>query len=175
MHYSSITEAQAACKAEINRCYKVAEEHYGCTFSRVPITFTNKMKKTAGMLMYRRMSKTPTEIRLSNPLLQINGIEFVKWTPGHELAHLIAIELYGDCSHGPKWQSVMKVLGVNSSRTHNMTPAATTKRKTYRYRATCGTVVVISAIRHSKIMRGATYSLTSTNGKILKGGLIESE
>ena len=62
-------------------------------------------------------------------MLQLNPETFVKETPGHEAAHIIAMELFGfeGTGHGRKWKEVMRVIGQQAKVYHNMATIPTAK------------------------------------------------
>lgn len=173
---SSLYSLQKRCKDEIELSFRKAEEHYGVRLERVPVVFTNKMKKTAGKAMYWYNGDgtyDPTEIRLSNHLLRLNGDQFIRETPAHEAAHIIALQVYNHAGHGKPWKQVMRVLGKAPNTRHTMNTMPTTKSKVYIYKATCGNIVELKRVRHSKIQnRGVVYTLQSTGGKIMSSGYI---
>ena len=125
---------QAKCREMIEHYYQIAEAHYGRTFKRVPIIFSNKMTRSGGVATFKAFSFDPINITLSMPILLENEAEFYEGVPGHEAAHLIANELHNEnCGHGYKWQRVMAVLGCEASRTHSMKTSANNINKIPAY------------------------------------------
>jgi len=124
----SLAELKRACLQRIEDAYTRAEEVYGRKFTRVPVVFSNRLKTTAGKAWYDRNHR-PIKISLSLPLLQLNEDTFVKRTPGHEVAHLIAVQLAGaqGTGHGRVWQQVMHTIGQPASARHDMTVARVRK------------------------------------------------
>lgn len=152
-----MTTLQALCVDKIEQAFVTAEQYFGRTFDRVPVTFSNRMTHTAGKAIYVHRQLTGEyigkEIRLSNKLLENEGEAFVERTPGHEAAHIIVYALHGASAtgHGSAWQKVMRVIGLEPSRCHSYeTPA----KKTLAYRAKCGTEKQLTLIRHNKLQRG---------------------
>jgi len=104
-------------------------------------------------------------------VLRLNSEEFVKRTPGHEAAHIIAVTLFQELGHGPKWREVMGVIGQPALRAHNM-EVQRKKVKKYNYVTSTGYKLEISAQRHGKIQRrGATYTVRG-EGKLDKNGFV---
>lgn len=129
----------------VEEAYRAAEEHYGRSFTRVPVIWSTKMTRVAGIAYFNKLK--PIKIKLSKPLLDLNGPRFVDETPAHEAAHLIALELYGDVGHGPEWKEVMRAIGQEPNRLHSFkTPGIT-------YTCNCQEVE-FSKQRHNKIQRG---------------------
>ena len=88
----------------------------------------------------------------------------------HEIAHAVANFTGLGSGHNPGWKRICRALGGNGERCYQ---SATIEvklarvRKRYQYRATCGTVVMLSDVRHNAIVRkGASFKLTTTGGKI---------
>ncbi|RKZ93556.1 MAG: hypothetical protein DRQ40_07480 [Gammaproteobacteria bacterium] len=164
---------QRACRLRIEEAFQTAEAHYNTTIKRVPIVFSNQQKKTAGTASYTRCFSTGKltgkQIKLANSILRLNPEEFVARTPGHEAAHIIAVELFGNAGHGHgrRWKEVMGVVGQKAERCHNMETAPTRKGVQYRYVTTTGQEVMLGQGRHAKILRGAVYTMRG-NGKITK-------
>lgn len=170
---SSLASLQSDCRREIEHTFRRAEQVLGVKLTRVPVVFTNRMKKTAGMAMFWRHGDgtfTPTEIRLSNTLLVLNREQFVKRTPAHEAAHIIAMQVYQHSNHGEPWQKIMRILGQEPERYHRMQTAITKQSKIYIYKASCGSVVNLKRGRHSRIQKGSYYTLLRTGGKIDSSG-----
>ena len=74
----------------------------------------------------------------------------------HEVAHLVARDLYGTCnrSHGPQWQRVMQVLGKVPDRCHNMNVApAKVITRPHAYECNCSTHM-ITKLLHKRILAG---------------------
>jgi SprT protein len=126
----NVQALKKAALDKVEEAYVRAEAHYGRKFTRVPVEFSTKQKVTAGTAHYRRShtGHTPIKIKLSLPLLMLNGETFIEDTPGHEAAHLIAVEMYGSRGegHGAAWMSVMRVIDQEAKRTHNMKTARVT-------------------------------------------------
>lgn len=87
-------------------------------------------------------------------------------TVPHELAHIVcmAYPKFGR-NHDSGWKRVCAMLGGNAQRCHSE-QVTYAKGKTYAYKATCGTVVNMSQVRHNKIQKGASFTLRSTGGKL---------
>lgn len=169
-------ELQAQAVAKVEAAIAKAEEHFGKVIPRIPVEFSNKLTKTAGYFRFRanRLSGevTPVKIQLSNSIMALNPEEFVADTPGHEAAHYIATFLFGYVAsgHGYHWKQVMRVIGQEPTRCHQMKTVDGPKRKQYRYIDSKGGEHYMSAQRHNKLQhRGATYTVRSTKAVIGKG------
>ena len=172
--HKGLTANQQACLDKIEAAYQIMEKNMGVALTRVPVEFSNRMTQCAGRAHYNRTSQgdlgagghTPKKIVLSNRLLELNGQDFIDETPGHEAAHLISVELWGNRGegHGTQWKRVMREIGQSANRCHNM---QTPKTGGYTYVATCGTEITLSKVRHNKIQRqGLEYKVKRTGGII---------
>lgn len=79
------------------------------------VKLNKRLTSTAGRAFLER-----DYIDLSVYLLGRNTDTFKKEIIPHELCHMIAWRVYGDKGHGKAWYAVMKHLGVNGKRCHNM-------------------------------------------------------
>lgn len=86
----------------------IARKKLGANLPMPLITFELYSYQTAGSASLQR-----NKINLNPFALALFGEQFVKNLVAHELAHLIAWQLYGDGikAHGPEWRHVMTVLG----------------------------------------------------------------
>lgn len=177
--HTSFTDQEQACIDKIENAFRLAEQRYGTTLERPVIRFSNKLKTSAGNARWiwgEFNTVRDIRITLSKVLLQLNGDEFIADTPGHEAAHIIALQLYGQQGkgHGARWKEVMRAIGQNPQRCHDM-QVIRKKQPVFRYRATCGTIVKLKRGRHSKIQRGLTYVVSSTGGVICVDGFLGTE
>ena len=158
-----MTILQQQCELRAIQCYRVASEHYRRSFKHIPISYSNRMTKSAGKFKWNGFSGA---ITLSNVLLELNKEEFIARTVGHELAHYFTMCVYGrDVSaHGSEWKSVMKVLGQEASRCHSMKVNPSVK---FTYLVD-GEEVKMGKIQHSRCQRGtATYRTRKGKNDIL--------
>ena len=114
--------------------------------------------KTAGMVVFRHNGQTL--IRYNRTLLIENGDAFIQRTVPHEVAHLMAREIFGPSikPHGKQWREIMAFFGADNSRCHNF-PLPEKERRRMRYFAyRCGCREhQLSAIRHHRILAGVSY------------------
>lgn len=99
---------------------------------------------------------------------------FLNSTVAHEIAHIVCSYTNTDRGHGKTWKRVCRLLGGDGQRCYageNLQHKMVRTRKRYEYRATCGTVMMVSDVIHGKIQRGTRgYFLRATNGKLLPEG-----
>ncbi len=115
------------------------------------------MRTTAGTANYSRNT-----IKLNYRLLTANP-HHITQTFTHELAHLVAVELYGIKAkgHGVYWQRIMRMFGVEPDRCHKLdTSKLVRKHKTYSAWCNCREHKIKSG-RRNKIMRGINFRCLS--------------
>ena len=99
-------------------------------------------------------------LRFNPILLQENRVDFLSQTVAHEVAHLLAYDLYGSQirPHGRQWQLIMTdVFGLPAHRCHQYDTSRSTRRE-WLYQCQChGNVIPLSTIRHNRVQRGTVY------------------
>lgn len=152
-----------------------ATAKYGQTFVMPRVEF-NQRGTTAGTAHYDKWM-----VKFNPVLLMENKDKFIQRTVPHELAHLITDKVYPEAHrpqvsanmmfarsfrrpkrevHGPRWQSVMRVLGADPSRCHtyDVSNARVKKSGSYDYECPrCLKVFTLGPKRHAKAQRGAKY------------------
>lgn len=111
----------------------------------------------------------PFKVSYNTTIFSQDMERFIRDTIPHEIAHVICSFLNWDKGHGRAWKRVCALLGGNSERCFDgegLSFKGTRTQKKYEYVATCGTVVLLSAVRHGKIKKGHSYIVPATNGKI---------
>lgn len=157
----NLNEAKRKCIEEINRCFKVAEAHYGITMPHVAIKWSNRMTAAGGNAKCRYMINRQTGVKtvydlcitLSIPYLMGDMEKFFDEVPAHEAAHIINyVKDKSSDGHGYQWASIMRVLGKQPKRTHNMNCAVERKtRRTVEATCPCNTKFMLTPARASKI------------------------
>lgn len=96
---------------------------------------------------------------------------FINNTIPHEIAHIVVNALRIGKGHDNTWKRVCNMLGGNSERCYsaeNITHKFARHRKQYEYRATCGTIIMLSDVRHNRLQSGKqSLKIIRTGGKIL--------
>ena len=96
---------------------------------------------------------------------------FINDTIPHEIAHIVVNALRIGKGHDKTWKRVCTMLGGSGARCYNaenITHKLIRHRKQYEYRATCGTVVMLSDVRHNRLQSGKReFKIVRTGGKIL--------
>jgi len=117
----------------VDAFYTVAENHYGQPFKRYPISLRLK-GATAGKAFLGR------EMRFNRVLFMENKAEFLARTVPHEIAHMIAHDLYGKVKpHGHQWKAVCINIGMKDvKRTHSYDVSNSVNRRPRPYTYRCG-------------------------------------
>jgi SprT protein len=84
---------------------------------RPEIVLNNRLKTTAGRAFY---ANDPQYVDLSMELLTYNLSAFLGDTIPHELCHLVAWTVYNEHGHGNAWKMIMRSIGLEPTRLHNM-------------------------------------------------------
>jgi SprT protein len=127
-------------------------------FANLKVELSSSLRTTGGTARYATYHVTLNYRLLNENKDQINQ------TFGHELAHIIAGQLFGPkAGHGPLWGAIMGLLGLPAERCHSMNVAGF-ERKTKRYLYRCGKCnkeYQLTGHKHNKQLRAldvGTYS-----------------
>lgn len=118
------------------------------------IVISDRMTTVAG----RARSHGTYRIKLNRRLLEENPSQ-IEQVFAHELAHLVAAELYGrKQGHGPLWARIMLIFGYQPRRCHSMdTSELKVKHRIFAVYCDCRTHMVKTG-RYNKMRRGAQYT-----------------
>lgn len=114
----------------------------------------------------------PDKVRFNHIFLAENKEVFIDRTVTHEIAHLVAWQVYGkECSgHDWRWREVMQRLGATTITRCHEYDTSTIKasiRSGYRYGCSCGNTWTFIAKRHLRIQAGATFHCRACNTSII--------
>lgn len=144
-------QVPAALKAQAGQCLvrylNQARTLYNRPFATPTIGF-DLSGTTAGKAYW-----TKNHVQLNAVLYVENVQDFLVNTIPHELAHLIARQVYGRAikPHGKEWQSVMRSLGVEPSRTHDYDVTNARTVTTHPYLCKCRThAITKTRLRHAR-------------------------
>ncbi|BCX88081.1 hypothetical protein MIN45_P0448 [Methylomarinovum tepidoasis] len=110
--------------------------------------------KAAGQMVAGRSG---VRLRFNPVLLRQNWEDFLHTVVAHELAHAVVWWQYGRRAkpHGPEWQAVMRLFGLEPQRCHDYDVAGGQARRLQRFRYRCGCREhALTSIRHGRIQRG---------------------
>lgn len=139
-------------KERIERAFLKAEQVYGRPFNRAKVAFDLKYGSskagTAQALPFRL-------IRINQQLLRQNPSHLLDVTCPHEVAHLVAFDLYGreGWGHGPRWKSVMTNIGLPPKRCHNLVTNSNLGKAVYEC-CGCKEQFISTNATHAKVKSG---------------------
>ena len=96
---------------------------------RPAVKYNKRLKTTAGRAF---IDSKPPYFDLSNDLLWQYPDTVIEDTVPHELAHIAAYIVFGDCGHGKDWKSVMVAINRPPAVYHNMLNSRHEARKLQR-------------------------------------------
>jgi SprT protein len=117
-------------------------------------------------------------LRFNAQLYRENSEDFLKQTVAHEVAHLIAHQLFGDriTPHGEEWQLIMRgvyELPPNRCHTYAIKRRSATR---YIYRCPCpDSDFAFSAQRHALVKQGRGYLCRRCRNALVFSGLTRVE
>lgn len=153
--------------ARVEACYLQAEAFFSRRFMRPQVSFKLRGQK-AGVAHLNT-----NQLRFNPQLYQENREHFLKQTVAHEVAHLIAHQMFGGRirPHGEEWQSIMRgVYELTPDRCHSY---EIRRRQTnrYIYRCACdGQDFPFSPQRHALVRKGRRYFCRSCRATLVFSG-----
>lgn len=152
--FSNLEALQQQCIDKLAECYEKATQIFpNNMFMSLPtIDFEARGQKAGCAYLFKNHISI-------NPVFLVEQADnnFIEDTIPHELAHLIAFNMYGHKGHGKPWKSVMIKLGYEPERCHSYDTTNAKVRHTKKARFTCGCpgkVGTIGMIRAKRHLRG---------------------
>ncbi|USE34938.1 SprT family zinc-dependent metalloprotease [Endozoicomonas sp. SCSIO W0465] len=143
--------------------YQEAESFFQKPF-RKPYIRLDLTGETAGQAWIEKH-----QLRFNKVLLQENREHFIRQTVAHEVAHLLAYELFGPKirAHGKEWHGIMaRVFRLPADRCHRY-DTGRSSRKQWLYQCHChGKTIHLSTVRHNRSQRGTVYLCTACKGPL---------
>lgn len=131
----------------------------------VPVRWVGRFKSTAGQCVMRRLAGSGTlvavELKL-NPRLKVEGLEALRETFLHELAHALT----PGHRHDLTWRLTFKAIGGKGRRTHSYASMPTRPARVVATCDACGYQVK----RRKAFPRGRTYTHTRCGGHLRRVG-----
>ena len=138
----------------VEACYEQAEAFFKRPFKRPVVSLKLRGQKAGVAHLYEN------KLRFNNELYQKNTEDFLRQTVPHEVAHLVAHQMFGDRiqPHGEEWQLIMRgVYELPPLRCHNY-EVKRRQVKRYIYRCPCvDGVFPFTAQRHGMVRQGRRY------------------
>jgi len=148
-----------------NHCMRIAGEHFARKFLLSEVTFDLK-GTCAGQAVFCKDGSF--RIRYNRLLLEKNPASFIGRTVPHEVAHVVARQLYGPKikPHGVEWKAIMSdVFRADCSRTHTMDVSGVANRE-FVYRCECKPEIRLGKRMHAKVVEGKVYACRSCKAGI---------
>jgi SprT protein len=140
--------------ARVEACYQQAEAFFKRRFPRPVISFKLRGQKAGVAHLDENL------LRFNPQLYQENCEDFLRQTVPHEVAHMVARQLYGRGiqPHGAQWQQIMlEVYQLPANRCHSY---AVARREVQRYLYVCQCPeqeFPFSRQRHTLVSKGRRY------------------
>ncbi len=154
----NVTDDLRLIEHRIIELYCQAERHLLQRFKR-PRILLNLKGESAGQAWPEKKL-----LRFNPVLLRENKVHFLEQTVAHEVAHLLAHELFGSRirAHGKEWQSIMiRVFGLSADRCHSY-DTARSARRSFIYSCQCSDrTTALSTTRHNRASKGIVYLCTT--------------
>ena len=137
--------------ATVHETFAKAKRIYDRDFDPVRVTFN--IRRTSGIT--GQASVLPRMIRINNHLLQFYPHFFQSVVVPHEVAHVVAFDLYGaeGWNHGPRWKSVMRAIGQVPDVTHSLVTEKNINIPVYECQR-CSTQILVHRTSHALISNG---------------------
>lgn len=141
-------------KSRVETCYQQAEAFFKRPFTRPVISFKLRGQKAGVAHLHEN------KLRFNPQLYRENSEDFLYQTVPHEVAHLIAHQLFGASiqPHGQEWQLIMRgVYQLAPNRCHTY---AVQRRKATRYIYQCpcpDSDFAFTVQRHRLVAQGRRY------------------
>ncbi|TWI53773.1 SprT protein [Pseudomonas duriflava] len=144
-----------ALLARVEACFQRAEQYFKRPFTRAQVSLRLRGQRAGVAHLNENL------LRFNETLYRNNQEHFLKQTVAHEVAHLVAHQLFGMRikPHGEEWQNIMRaVYGLEPNRCHTY-EIERPSRTVYLYRCGCqDSPFPFTARRHSLVTKGQRYS-----------------
>ncbi|WP_032621225.1 SprT family zinc-dependent metalloprotease, partial [Pseudomonas avellanae] len=140
--------------SRVETCYQQAETFFKRTFKRPVVSFQLRGQKASVAHLHENL------LRFNPQLYHENAEDFLRQTVPHEVAHLVAHQLFGGSiqPHGEEWQLIMRgVYELPPNRCHTY---AVQRRSVIRYIYRCpcpDSDFPFSSQRHGMVPKGRRY------------------
>lgn len=153
--------------ARVEACYQQAEAFFKRQFPRPQVSFKLRGQK-AGVAHL-----TENLLRFNSKLYHENRDHFLTQIVAHEVAHLIAHQMFGGSirPHGEEWQLIMRgVYKLTPDRCHTYAISCAQSRR-YLYRCACPERdFPFTAQRHALVGKGRRYFCRSCRVTLVFSG-----
>lgn len=153
--------------SRVEDCFNLAEAFFKRPFKHPVVSFKLRGQKAGVAHLHENL------LRFNPQLYRENRDDFLKQTVAHEVAHLIAHQLFGDriAAHGEEWQLIMRgvyELPPNRCHTYDIKRRSVTR---YIYRCPCpDSDFPFTAQRHGLVNKGRRYLCRKCRNTLLFTG-----
>jgi SprT protein len=150
----------------VESCFMQAEAFFKRSFKRPLVSLRLRGQKAGVAHLQENL------LRFNPQLYRENSEDFLRQTVAHEVAHLIAHQLFGLSiqPHGKEWQAIMQgVYELPPQRCHSY---AVQRRqvKRYIYRCPCTPEFAFTAQRHALVRKGHRYVCRQCRQRLVFSG-----
>jgi SprT protein len=153
--------------ARVEACYRLAEDFFKRPFARPDVSFKLRGQKAGVAHLHEN------RLRFNPKLYTDNREHFLEQTVAHEVAHLVAHQLFGDRiqPHGEEWQLIMRgVYELPPDRCHTY-EIERRARNAFIYQCACPErEFPLSSQRHALIGKGRRYVCRSCKKMLTYSG-----
>ncbi|KXG80004.1 SprT family zinc-dependent metalloprotease [Pseudomonas mosselii] len=154
-------------RQRVETCYQQAETFFKRPFPRPQVSFKLRGQKAGVAHLHENL------LRFNLQLYRENQEDFLRQTVAHEVAHLVAHQLFGDRiqAHGEEWQLIMRgVYELPPNRCHNYEVQRRVATR-YIYRCPCPeSDFPFTAQRHKLVRQGRRYLCRRCRGILVYSG-----
>lgn len=139
--------------SRVESCFQQAEAFFKRTFLRPQVSLKLRGQKAGVAHLHDNL------LRFNPQLYRENREDFLRQTVPHEVAHLIAHQLFGGSiqPHGQEWQLIMRgVYELPPKRCHTYAIQRRCSTR-YIYRCPCASEFTFTAQRHGLVGKGRRY------------------
>ncbi|MET1078063.1 MAG: SprT family zinc-dependent metalloprotease [Pseudomonas sp.] len=153
--------------ARVDACYEQAEIFFKRRFIRAEVSLKLRGQKAGVAHLDENL------LRFNPQLYRENRDDFLTQTVAHEVAHMVARQMFGSRiqPHGEEWQLIMRgVYGLPPNRCHTY---AISRRQATRYVYHCqcpDNDFAFSAQRHTLVTKGRRYLCRRCRGPLVFSG-----
>ena len=153
--------------SRVEDCFNIAEAFFKRPSKRPVVSLELRGQKAGVAHLHENL------LRFNPQLYRENRDDFLKQTVAHEVAHLIAHQLFGDriAAHGEEWQLIMRgvyELPPNRCHTYDIKRRSVTR---YIYRCPCpDSDFPFTAQRHGLVNKGRRYLCRKCRNTLLFTG-----
>ncbi len=140
--------------ARVEACYALAEQFFKCRFPRPEVSLKLRGQKAGVAHLQQNL------LRFNEQLYRENTEHFLRQTVAHEVAHLVAHQMFGARiqPHGEEWQLIMRgVYELPPDRCHTYAIRRRVGTR-YVYRCSCADQdFAFTPQRHALVAKGRRY------------------